>query len=75
MSFDQKPTYELIGIAKAGLGFTMSVLNKPVDDLIQIAAAAQHHGAKITFTEIADLSEAEIQRIKLAGKDNIVLIQ
>lgn len=49
MSFDNKSTDELIRLAKAGLGFTLSADCKSADDLRAIIDAAAEGGASISF--------------------------
>jgi hypothetical protein len=71
MSFDNKQTYELIDIAKAGLGFSLNAESKPVVELIQIAAAAKQSGAVINVANKSVLADEDIQLIKNAGSDHI----
>jgi hypothetical protein len=75
MSFETITTDDLIRIANAGLGFTLRANSKPLDDLIRIAEAAKSHGAKITFTELADLSAYDIKRIHIASNGSVQLEQ
>lgn len=49
MSFDDKPTEELIRLAKAGLGFKLNPDRKSADDIRKIIDAAFEGGATISF--------------------------
>ena len=50
MSFEHKTTNDLVRIAAAGGGFTLTATNRTTNDLIRIAAAASDKGSRITFT-------------------------
>ncbi len=73
MSFETITTDDLIRIANAGLGFTLRATSKPLEDLIRIAEAAKNKGAKITFTDLAELSTYDVKRIHLASNGNVQL--
>jgi hypothetical protein len=58
MSFDNKSTDELIRLAKAGLGFSLSADCKSADDLRAIIDAAAEGGASISFVGVAGANQA-----------------
>ena len=58
MSFDNKSTDELIRLAKAGLGFSLSPDCKSADDLRAIIDAAAEGGASISFVAAAGGKQA-----------------
>jgi hypothetical protein len=72
MRFETITTDELIRIAHAGLGFTLSASSKPLADLLRIADAAKDKGATITFTEFGSLSEYDIKRIQVASEGHVL---
>lgn len=47
MSFELKPTHELLQIASAGGGFRLDATLRPTHELLQIASAAKGGGAKV----------------------------
>jgi hypothetical protein len=49
MSFEDKPTEELIKLAKSGLGFSINPDAKPPEDIQKIINAAFEGGATISF--------------------------
>ncbi len=59
MSFDDKPTEELIKLAKAGLGFTIDPDRKPPDQIKEIIHAAFEGGATISFVSAAGTDRAD----------------
>lgn len=73
MSFEHKTTEDLVRIAAAGGGFTLSAGHKTTDDLVRIAAAASSKGSRLTFTGLKHKTTDDLVRISAAGKGCIVL--
>jgi hypothetical protein len=73
MSFELKPTHELVQIAAAGGGFTLKAGLKPTHELVQIAAAARGSGARVTFTGLSLRPTHELVQIAAAGKGVVTL--
>lgn len=73
MSFENRHTDDLVRIAVAGGGFTLSAGNRHVDDLVRIAVAASGKGARITFTGLGSRHIDDLVRISVAGKGCVVL--
>lgn len=66
-----KPTDDLIRIAAAGGGMTLSA-RKPTDDLIRIAASASIKGAQLTIVNAFNKPTDDLIRIAAAGKGCVV---
>lgn len=65
MSFENKPTQELIRIAQAGLGFALHQNSKPVEEIHEIIKAAYESGAIITLIKDFEISNDEkVRRFK-----------
>lgn len=62
-----KPTNDLIRIAAAGGGMTLSA-QKPTNDLIRIAASAANTGAQLTIVNASSKPTNDLIRIASAGK-------
>ncbi len=60
MSFEDKPTEQLIRIARAGLGFVLDQNSKSSEDVQKIMNAATFGGAIITLTDEPDHLGEEI---------------
>ena len=73
MSFELKPTHELVQIAAAGGGFRLDANLRPTLELIQIAAAARNSGAHVTFAGLTLRPTHELIQIAAAGKGIVVL--
>ena len=73
MSFEHRSTDDLIRIAAAGGGFTLTATHRSTEDLIRIAAAASGKGARITFTGLTHRSTEDLIRISAASKGSVVL--
>jgi hypothetical protein len=73
MSFELKPTHELIQIAAAGGGFRLDAALRPTHELIQIAAAAKSGGAQVTFAGLKLRPTHELIQISAAGKGVVIL--
>lgn len=71
MSFELRPTVDLIRIAAAGGGFTLTATLRPTDDLIRVAAAASNSGARVVFTGLKLRPTADLIRIAAAGKGSV----
>lgn len=68
MSFELKPTHELIQMAAAGGGFRLDAALRPTQDLIQLASAAAGSGAKIVLAGLNLRPTHELIQISAAGK-------
>ncbi|NHZ85594.1 MAG: hypothetical protein GWP19_06910 [Planctomycetia bacterium] len=73
MSFEHKTTDDLVRIAAAGGGFTLTATHKTTDDLVRIAAAASGKGSRITFAGLTHKTTDDLVRISAAGKGCIIL--
>lgn len=73
MSFELKPTHELIQIAAAGGGFRLDAGLRPTHELVQIAAAAKGSGANIVFAGLKLRPTHELIQISAAGKGVVFL--
>lgn len=67
MSFEHKTTDDLVRIAAAGGGFTLTATHKTTDDLVRIAAAASGKGSRITFAGLTHKTTDDLVRIS-AGR-------
>lgn len=68
MSFELKPTREIVQIAAAGGGFVLDGSLKLTSELVQIAAAGSTSGANLTFTKMGLKPTRELVQIAVAGK-------
>lgn len=68
MSFELKPTHELMQIASAGGGFRLDAGLRPTHELMQIASAAKGSGAKVVFAGLNLRPTHELMQIASAGK-------
>lgn len=73
MSFEHKSTNDLIRIAAAGGGLTLTATHRTTDDLVRIAAAASGKGSRITFTGLSHRTTDDLVRISAACKGCVVL--
>jgi hypothetical protein len=73
MSFEHRATGDLIRLAIAGAGFTLSAAHRPTQDLIRIAIAAQSGGGQVTFTGLTHRPLNDLIRIGVAGKGHVTL--
>ncbi|HDY7836846.1 TPA: hypothetical protein RQK39_004255 [Vibrio vulnificus] len=73
MSFETRPTRELVQIAAAGGGFELNGATKPTRELVQIAAAGSTTGANLTFTGLSTRPTRELVQIASAGKGCVTL--
>ncbi|RPA23345.1 hypothetical protein [Shewanella frigidimarina] len=62
-----KSTTDLVRIAAAGGGMTLSA-SKSTTDLVRICVAASSHGASITIINADSKSTTDLVRIAVAGK-------
>lgn len=67
MSFEARPTNDLIRIASAGGGIVLDAAARPTDDLIRIASAASN-GARVHFRGMAARPADDLIRIGSAGR-------
>lgn len=72
MAIKTMKTSDLVQLAAAGGGFTISAQGRPVSDLVTIAAAASNKGARLTITGVAGRMVAELVQIAAAGKGCVV---
>lgn len=72
MSFQLKPTRELVQIAAAGGGFVLDGSLKPTRELVQIAAAGSTTGARLTFTGLGLKPTRELVQIAAAGRGCVI---
>ena len=68
MSFQMRPTNDLIRIASAGGGFTLDADVRPTEDLIRIASAASAAGARVHFRGLSLRPTDDLIRIGSAGR-------
>ncbi|MDH5426274.1 MAG: hypothetical protein OEY29_14895 [Gammaproteobacteria bacterium] len=73
MSFEHRSTDDLIRIAAAGGGFTLSSTHRETTDLIRIAAAASAKGSRVTFTGLSHRDTDDLVQISSAGQGCVVL--
>ena len=73
MSFELKPTNELVQIAVAGGGFRLDAGLRSTPELVQIAVAAKSSGARITFAGLSLRPTHELVQIAVAGKGVVIL--
>ena len=71
MSFQSRPTEDLVRIATAGGGFKLDAASRPTDDLVAIAAAASDWGVRLVFAGMDGRSTGELIRIAEAGQGNV----
>lgn len=72
MSFQGRPTADLIRVAAAGGGFRLDAAGRPTDDLVAIAAAASEWGVPLVFAGMDGRSADDLVRIADAGEGNVV---
>lgn len=73
MSFESRQTDELVRIASAGGGFTLSAGNRQTDELVRIASAASGKGSRVIFTGLSNRQTDELVRIASAGDGAVSL--
>ncbi|NJC02695.1 hypothetical protein GGR63_002642 [Xanthomonas sp. 3272] len=73
MSFEHRTTDDLIRVAAAGGGFTLTATHRTTNDLIRIAAAASGKGSRLTFTGLTHRTTDDLIRISAASKGCVVL--
>lgn len=73
MSFEHRTTNDLVRIAAAGGGFTLTATHRTTDDLVRIAAAASGKGSRITFTGLTHRTTDDLVRIGAASKGCVIL--
>lgn len=75
MSFEHLTTNDLVRIASAGGGLTLSATGRSVNDLVRIASAASSKGAQLTITELKQFLVNDLVRISAAGNGCVVLVE
>lgn len=68
MSFEMRPTLDLVQIATSGGGFRLDAGMRPTLDLMQIATAAKGSGAKLVFAGLNLRPTLDLMQIAAAGK-------
>lgn len=68
MSFENRPTDDLVRLAAAGGGFRLDAGMRSTDELVRIAAAAGNSGAQIVLAGMAPRPIDDLVRIGAAGK-------
>ena len=72
MTFEAKPTTEIIQIANAGGGFKLDASSRPTIELVQIASAASNKGARVVFSGISrNKTTVELIQIANAGGGSV----
>lgn len=72
MTLDRRLTEDLIRLAHAGCGFTISGRGRQLNDLVSIAQAARIGSAQITIFGVANYSTDDLIRIGQAGAGRII---
>jgi len=72
MSFQGRPTEDLIRVAAAGGGFRLDAAGRPTDDLVAIAAAASEWGVPLVFAGMDGRPTDDLVMIADAGEGNVV---
>jgi hypothetical protein len=71
MSFQGRPTEDLVRIAKAGGGFKLDAGGRPTDELVTIAAAASDWGVRLVFAGMDGRPTDDLVTIAEAGQGNV----
>jgi len=71
MSFQGRPTEDLVRIATAGAGFRLDATGRPTDDLITIAASASDWGVRLVFAGLEGRPTDDLVRIAEAGEGSV----
>jgi hypothetical protein len=71
MSFEHKPTADLVQIAAAGGGIILDAAYRQTPDLIQIAAAGAKGNARLVFKGMTYRQQADLIQIAAAGKGSV----
>jgi hypothetical protein len=69
--FEKRPLEDIERVAQAGGGFTLDASMRQTHDLVRIAAAAAHGGAKVTFTGLEKRRTEDLVTIALAGRGTV----
>ncbi|ESZ55604.1 hypothetical protein X728_28920 [Mesorhizobium sp. L103C120A0] len=67
MSFELRPTSELVKIVSVGGGLVIDASLRPTLDLIQLAAAAKQSGARLFIRGMKLRQTADMMQIAAAG--------
>lgn len=68
MAIKTMNTSDLVQLAAAGGGFTISAQGRPASDLVTIAAAASNKGARLVIVGVGSRVLSELVQIAAAGK-------
>lgn len=71
MSFQLRPTHDLVMIANAGGGFILDAALRPTSDLIQIATAANRGGARVPLRGLTLRPTHDLLLIANAGGGHV----
>jgi hypothetical protein len=71
MSFESRPTADLVQLAAAGGGFRLNAAVRQTTELVQIAAAASRGGGRITFCGLTGRLTSDLVQIASAGKGTV----
>lgn len=71
MSFQGRPTDDLVRIATAGAGFRLDAAGRSTDDLVAIASAASDWGVRLVFAGMEGRPTDDLVRIAGAGEGNV----
>lgn len=71
MTFDNRLHDDLVLLARAGCGFTISGRGRLLPNLIRIAEAAREGNAKVTMFGMSNYSTQDLISIGRAGAGNI----
>ncbi len=71
MSFQGRPTDDLVRIATAGAGFRLDAAGRPTDDLVAIASAASDWDVRLVFAGMEGRPTDDLVRIAGAGQGNV----
>lgn len=74
MSFQSRPTEELVRIAVAGGGFRLDTAGRSTDELVTIAAAASEWGVRLVFAGVEDRTTDDLVRIADAGEGTVEFV-
>lgn len=67
-------TTDLIGIVSAGGGIILDTEYKTTEELVSIASASKHKGAKIILKNLTYRTTLELVSIASAGNGNVIFL-
>jgi hypothetical protein len=71
VSFEGRPTDDLVRIATAGAGFRLDAAGRSTEDLVTIAAATSDWGVRLVFAGMDVRPTDDLIRIADAGEGNV----